>query len=171
RNRVSAVASSSNGVVSTNSSDYTDVLRAAGATFPLTDIDDASASANYNGASDTWLNVYEIDYVICLRTSTTAFSWYGGTALTTGESTLKSYINNFGTLECYENNNVYVICGDMPVMLRIAYVAQTMYGSVFGQDYAYNLHVEFVEKFFGWNESMIEGKTFVASMEDLGIAS
>lgn len=170
RNKATAVASSSNNVVSTGSSDYTDVLRAAGALFPLTDIDAASATANYNGSSDTWLNAYDVDYVICLRTSTTAFSWYGGTALTDGASTLRTYANNWRTLECYENNNVYVICGDMPVMLRIAYVAQTLYGDVFGPDYAYDLHVEFAEKFFGWDESMIRGKAFVASMEALGIA-
>jgi ABC-type Fe3+-hydroxamate transport system substrate-binding protein len=170
KNKVSAVAASSNDGVSTNSSDYTDVLRAAGATFPLMDIDDASSSVTYNGSSDTWLNSYDLDYVICLRTSNTGYSWYGGTALTDGSSTLKTYVNNWRTLECYEKNHVYVICGDMPVMLRIAYVAQTLYEDVFGQDYAYNVNVEFVEKFFGWDESMIKGKPFVVSMEDLGVA-
>ncbi|MCL2317673.1 MAG: dockerin type I repeat-containing protein [Methanomassiliicoccaceae archaeon] len=170
--KAKAIAASSTDGVSTDTSDYTDVLRAAGAEFPITGINfGGSTSKTYNGTSDTWLNVFEIDYVMCIRTSTTAFSWYGGSALTTGTATLKTYMNNWRTLECYENNNVYVICGDMPVMLRIAYAAQTMYSDIFGSDYAYNLNVGFVKKFFGWEESMIKDKPFVVSMADLGLAS
>ncbi|MDR0523069.1 MAG: dockerin type I repeat-containing protein [Candidatus Methanoplasma sp.] len=171
KDRVSAVASSSNTSVSTSSSDYTEALIAAGATFPLADRNAASASDNYNGASDTWLNKYELDYVVCIRTSAAGFSWYGGTADTAGKATLTGYINNFKTLKCYqEGKNVYVLCGDMPVMLRIAYAAQIFYPGEFGSGYAEGLHIDFAEKFFGWDESMVKGKAFYVSMDGLGIA-
>ncbi len=170
KNKASAVTSSSDTGVSTASSDYTDVLLAAGASFPLYDRDSTSATESYIGGESVWLNKYDVDYVIPLRTSTTAFSWYGGNALTDGKETLTKYINNFRTLECYEKNNVFVVSGDMPVMMRIAYIAQTLYTDVFGEDYADNYHKDFVKKFFGWDANMIDGKSFVASMEDLGIA-
>ena len=172
KNKVSAVTSSSNTAISSNTSDYTDVLLAAGAVFPITGIDWAgSASKSYDHTQgDTWLNAYSIDYVIPIRTSVeNTFSWYAGTAITAGSNTLKSYMNYFQTLECYKNKNVYVVCGDMPVVLRIAYVAQILYPDVFGQDFAYNYNVNFVKKFFGWEESAIKGKPFYVSMNDVGI--
>jgi ABC-type Fe3+-hydroxamate transport system substrate-binding protein len=169
--KVSAVTSSSNTAISTASSDYTEVLTAAGAYFPLTDIDSASASANYNGKEDTWLNKYDIDFVISIRTSTTAFSWYAGEAETKGKTTLTGYIGNFNTLECYEKGNVYVLCGEMPVMIRIAYAAQILYPEIFGDDYGYDYHVDFVKKFFGWNEDTIKDKPFFVSVKSLEISA
>jgi len=173
KNKASAVTSSSNTAISSNTSDYTDVLLAAGAVFPITSIDWAgSASKTYDYSSgDTWLNAFNIDYVIPIRTSVEGiFSWYGGTAITEGSNTLKSYMSYFQTLECYKNSNVYIVCGDMPVVLRIAYIAQILYPDVFSEDYAYNCHLDFVKAFFGWSEDDIEGKPFYVSMSDVGIA-
>ncbi|MDR2846022.1 MAG: hypothetical protein LBV63_01935 [Candidatus Methanoplasma sp.] len=169
--KVSAVTASSNTAISTASSDYTEVLTAAGAYFPLTDIDSASSNATYNGKEDTWLNKYDIDYVISIRTSTTSFSWYAGEAETKGKTTLTGYIDNFKTLECYENSNVYVLCGEMPVMIRIAYAAQILYPEIFGEDFGYDYHVDFVKTFFGWDEDAIKDKPFFVSMKSLGISS
>jgi ABC-type Fe3+-hydroxamate transport system substrate-binding protein len=171
KDRVSAVTSSSNTSVSTASSDYTEVLTAAGAYFPLTDIDSASSSVNYDGSQDTWLNKYDIDRVICIRTSTTAFSWYAGEATVKGKATLTGYIDNFRTLECYEEKNVYVVCGDMPVMIRIAYAAQILHPEMFGEDYGLGHHIDFAEKFFGWGADRIEGKPFYVSMDSLGMSA
>ncbi|MCL2147833.1 MAG: dockerin type I repeat-containing protein [Methanomassiliicoccaceae archaeon] len=171
RGSVSAVASSMNRYVSTARSDYANVLRMAGASFPLTDIESASGTVfGYDGASDTWLNAYDVDYIVCISTSTDAFSWYGGTVVSSGAATLKAHMGNFRTLECFEKGNVYAISGDMPVMLRIAYAAQIFYGGDFGPDYAYNLHVDFVKRFFGWDEGMVKGKPFSVSMGDLGVS-
>ena len=97
------------------------------------------------------------------------FSWYEGTAITKGSSTLKNYMSFFQTLECYQKGNVYVVCGDMPVVLRIAYIAQILYPNIFGQDFAYNYNLEFVQKFFGWDESMVKNKPFYVSMSDVGL--
>lgn len=172
KKKVSAVTSSSNTAVSSDTSDYTDVLTAAGAKFPITGIDWAgSASKSYDYRNgDTWLNVFSIDYVIPIRTSVEgSFSWYEGTAITRGSTTLKNYMSYFQTLECYQKGNVYVVCGDMPVVLRIAYIAQIMYSDTFGEDFAYNYNLEFVQKFFGWDESMVKNKPFYVSMSDVGL--
>ncbi|MCL2147832.1 MAG: dockerin type I repeat-containing protein [Methanomassiliicoccaceae archaeon] len=165
--RVTAVASSMTTYVSTGRSEYAYVLQAAGADYVLSDLGIPGTSVSYVGASDTWLNAYDFDYLVCMRGSSAAIgSWYGDTVST---AVLASQLDNFSTLECYEKNNVYVICGELPVMLRIAYTAQALYGDVFGPDYAYNLHVDFVKRFFGWDESMIKDKPFLFSMEDLGL--
>jgi len=177
--KVSAVTSSSNNAISSNTSDYTNVLLAAGAVFPLTGVDwSGSASKTYDYTQgDSWLNAYNVDYVIPIRTSVVsssasapaAFSWYGGIAITAGSPTLKLYMSYFQTLECYQKGNVYVVCGDMPVVLRIAYVAQILYPGAVGENFAYNYNVDFVEKFFGWSESDIAGKPFCVSMSDVGL--
>jgi ABC-type Fe3+-hydroxamate transport system substrate-binding protein len=181
KDKVSAVTASSNNAISSNTSDYTNVLLAAGATYPLDGIDwGGSASKTYDvNNGDTWLNSYDIDYIIPIRTSVdvtgvsasapSAFSWYGGTALTDGKATLSLYMSYFRTTQSYHNDDVYIVCGDMPVVLRIAYVAEVLYPDAVGENFAYNYNLEFVEKFFGWNEDAIKGKPFCVSMSDLGI--
>ncbi|MDR3075369.1 MAG: hypothetical protein LBU30_04960 [Candidatus Methanoplasma sp.] len=170
KNRVTAVTSSSDRAISSSTSDYTDVLMAAGAVFPIDKEDWAGSSSKNFNPGDTWIYNYDIDYLIPIRTSVAgAFSWYEGTAVTGGSNTLKGYMNIWNTLECYRDGNVYVVCGDMPVVLRIAYVAQILYPDVFGEDFAYGYHLDFVEKFFGWDEDMIKGKPFYVSMSDVGI--
>jgi len=175
-NKVSAISSSSNNTVSAPTSDYTDMLLAAGATYPLNSIDwGGSATKAYNKASDTWLNGYsdQIDYIIPMRTGTTSgtnvLSWYDGADKNGGYAILKGYAEQFSTMGAFFNENVYIVCGDMPVVLRIAYLAQTMYGDVLGDDFADNYHKDFIVKFFGWEESAIEGKKFCVSLADVGI--
>jgi len=177
--RASAVTSSSTRAISSARSDYTDVLRAAGALFPEGIPDTSSATLSYTGGVDTWLNAIDIDYVILLRTSVDtaqdSFSWYKGEAekeregssIVGGAKVLREYINNFKTLECFEKGNVYVVCGDMPVMLRIAYCAQILYPDIFGEDYGDKYNLDFVKKFFGWNEDMVKGKPFFVSQDSL----
>lgn len=172
KKKASAVTSSSNTDISSNLSDYTNALIAAGAVFPVTSIDWAgSASKKYDyREGDTWLNVFDIDYVIPIRVSVAGtFSWYEGTAITKGSAVLKNYMSFFQTMECYQKGNVYVVCGDMPVVLRIAYIAQILYPDVVGHNFAYNYNLDFVQKFFGWDENMIKGKPFYVSMRDVGL--
>lgn len=168
--RVSAIASSSNASVGTSSSEFTKALITAGATFPLTDVDSASATASYN-KGDAWLSRYHIDYVFNIRTSPSGSSWYGGTVLTDASSNIVSMIDLFSLLECYqEDKNVYVMSGDMPVMLRVAYAAETMYPEIFGNGYADSKHQDFAKRFMGLDQSFMEGKRFIISMADAGLA-
>lgn len=174
KNKVSAVASSMTTYVSLLSSNNTEIIQAAGAEYPLADLKSGSStSIAFTRGSDTWLYNYKIDRLILLRGSSSAatgpFSWYGGTAMTTGFNTVKGYFDNWESTECYKKGNVYIVCGDMPVILRVAYVAQILYPNIFGQDFAYNYNVDFIQKFFGWDENMIKDKPFCISMSDVGI--
>lgn len=174
RKKASAVASSMTTSISLLTSNNTDIILAAGAEYPLADMSSGSStSVTFTRGADTWLYNYKIDYLILLRGSSSAatgpFSWYGGTAMTTGSNTVKGYFSNWESTECYQKGNVYVVCGDMPVVLRVAYIAQILYPNVFGQDFAYKYNLDFVQKFFGWDENMIKGKLFSVSMGDAGI--
>ena len=164
--KVSAAASSMSVYVSSPNSDNTTIIKIAGAVCPL-DIDTGSSTTKvYNGGEDTWLNNYELDYLIMLRGSGTGYSWYGGT-IENAAGTFRTHLNNWRTLECYFNDNVYIVCGEMPVALRVAYVSQIFYQTALGQDFAYNYHADYVEKFFGWDEDAIKGRPFSLSMSDL----
>jgi len=168
--RVSAISSSMSAMVSTKNSDYTEVLTTAGAIFPMQDRNDSASSIRYDSASDTWLNQYDIDYLICIRTSTATFSWYGNEAQSNaGKAVLRGYISAFNTLQCYENGNGYAICGDMPTMLRIAYSAEILYPNLFKDNFAEKCHIDFVKKFFGWDEDKVKGKKFSVSMAEVGL--
>lgn len=168
--RVSAVSSSSDKTVGTRISEYTKMLQMAGATFPLTDIDGSKATVKYSEAEkDTWLANYEIDYIMNIRVSPTGTSWYGGNV--TPEK-VKAMFTQFSKTAAYEEGKVFVICGDMPVMLRVAYSAGIMYSELFAEGWADALHLDFAKKFMGFEnpDDFMEGKKFVISMTDAGLA-
>ena len=168
--KVSAVPSSTQGYFSTGTSEYTNVTAAAGATYPLEDYrDHASTSVAHNLTSGgTWFLAYDIDYIINIRASPTGYSWYGGTALDAA-ATIEAMFTQWSATECYSKNNVYLVCGDMPVILRIAYVAEILYPGLFENGYADALHLEFAKKFMGFSDSFMSGKKFAVSMADVGL--
>lgn len=170
-NKVNAVASSGDNRISTASSEYGKVLSIAGANYPLPDaIGSGSTVASFSPGAENWLLNYDIDYIISMRTSPESSSWYGGTVLTDTLSTVKGYFMQYSDLECYESDDVYVISGDMPVMLRIAYSAEIMYGDLFEGGWADSKHMEFAYNFMGFDKSDMEGKKFVLTKGDVGLS-
>jgi|GEM_PF-647250 len=173
--RVSAIASSSDGNVSSHLSDFTDVLTIAGAKYPSSIVSHLGSSYTSTVVSykehnnETWLRAHDVDKVINIRVSPTGTSWYGGTA--PGHANINNMMTQFDKLQAYENNNVYIMSGDMPVMLRIAYAAEILYPDLFGEGYADSLHVDFADRFLGFDSEFMEGKKFVITMADLGLAN
>ena len=134
--------------VSGGISDYKDVITTAGATYAIPDAVvkgiSGYASGAYFSSSDTWLYNYEFDYIVSIRTG----GWYSGMDSSTMVQKYNSTMEYLTNTEAYENGNAYVIVGDGPIIIRIAYAATVLYPSLFTEDWANQLNQEFFEKFY-----------------------
>lgn len=146
--KVSAVTSNGNGAqgawMSAGDSDYKNVLIAAGATYAIDDgtRPNAYGSGDYFGSGDTWLYNYNFDYLISIRTN----GWYSGTVNATQKYTESmQYLTH---TQAYENGKAYVVVGDGPIPIRIAYCAAVMYPSIFSMDWANSVNQEFFQKYY-----------------------
>ncbi len=136
--RISAVASSSKGSVSTKHSDYTDVVIAAGATFPLTDLSTESSSVKLGDG----IYNYDIDYIIRIKTG----KWYEGGV---NKVTMYKEVEDFALTKAYQDGHAYVISGEMPIPCRVAYTAEIFYPEKFAAGFGDAKHQEFANIFFG----------------------
>ncbi len=159
--------------VSSGTSDYTKVAVTAGGEFALADFDFGTSSSSPKMTDlGLWLKPYDVEKIIHIKTAGTTgtvFSWYGGTAITDGVETLKTGPLAFSNTEAYYNDNVYVVCGDMPVLLRVAYAAHVLYPEVFSEEWAESYNVSHSTQFLGMTESDIRNGVFFVTMEDLGL--
>ena len=155
--------------ISSGISDYTDSVTFAGGNFAMPDYDfgNSTASSKYEDLGQ-WLYDYDIDKIILMRTGS-GFSWYGGTALDSGFDKLWSYVMAFSDSEPFYNNEVYVISGDMPLLLRTVYSACILYPELFTEEWADSYNVEHCTQFLGMDEETVRGGTYLVTMEDLGI--
>lgn len=145
--KVSAITS--NGSVSNNriwisagTSDYVDVIEYAGGVYALDDsvLTDYTSGA-YFYSSDTWLYNYDFDYIISIKTG----DWYSGTV----DDTTKydTSLSIFSETKAYQNGNAYVITGDAPIPIRVAYAASVMYSDIFSEEWADEKNQEFFNLF------------------------
>ncbi len=156
--------------ISSDTSDYTSAVVSAGGNFALKgyDFKGSSSSAKMTDLGK-WLVDYDIDKLIVIKTGS-GFSWYGGTALTTGLTTVQNCALAFSDSEPYYNNEVYVLSGDMPVILRTVYAACILYPDLFTKEWADNLNVEHCTQFLGLDESTVRSGQFYVSMADMGLS-
>ncbi len=156
--------------ISSDTSDYTAVLISAGGSFALDgyDFGTSSSSSKYEDLGQ-WLVDYGIDKLVIIRTGS-GYSWYGGTALTDGVSTLTSYMMAFSDSEPFYNNEVYVLSGDMPILLRTVYAACILYPDLFDEEWAEEYNVQLCTEYLGLSEDTVRGGTYYVSMEDLGLS-
>ena len=47
----------------------------------------------------------------------------------------------------YQDGNYMILNGNMPVVIRIAYMAAIFYPDIFGEDYGEKAHQEFIDNF------------------------
>lgn len=143
--RVTAMASSSDNNVSTKNSDYTDVIRMAGAKCPVDSRTDTASSI----VIGDWLYTADMnpDKIIQLRTGGgLGGSWYDNSV---SKLKMKEVSDKFKLTKAYKANEVFVISGDIPIVARVAYSASALYPTIFSDSYADGIHQEFVDKFLG----------------------
>jgi ABC-type Fe3+-hydroxamate transport system substrate-binding protein len=144
--------------ISAGTSDYKDVLLAAGAIYGISDDTRPNkfGSGDYFAGGGTWLYNYDFEYLISIRTG----GWYSGTVDAAAKYT--ESMQFLTHTEAYENGKAYVVVGDGPIPIRIAYCAAVMYPEIFSMHWANSINQEFFEKYYG-EQVDLTGRFFVIS--------
>lgn len=138
-----AAASNTTGSLAKASSDYSQLLVEAGAVLPD---DSRFGSSTVKIASADWLYDIQIDSIVSIRTGGgLGGSWYLGDFTADG---IKAVFAPMSKLKAYENNQCYIIDGELPIPLRLAYAAEVLFPDIFEDGYADKLHQEFCDKFY-----------------------
>lgn len=125
--------------VSGTSSDYYTMTEMAGGN----NIADWSNSTKRFEEGDTWLldEKYNADFIFHFRTVTYP------DGLT--ESEIARYSGYFEDTYTYQNGGYYLINGSLPLPVRLAVMAETMYSDCFEEGWAESLFQEYVTEFLG----------------------
>ena len=146
--KVKALASSMNGYISSEDSDYTQMLISAGAEYGIPGYNFGGSTSilaadNLSIFDDT---KYKYDYIVHVRT-TLGYS-------SDNAQYVKDWADYTAAFTRWENseNGQYLVSGVVPVPIRIAYCAYAMYGdsvSSLSLQWANNLHAKFVHLYPG----------------------
>ena len=157
---VSAVASSMNGYISSEGSDYTQTVVRAGATFGAAALDfGGSTSAKIVDHPEFY--TYDCQYVIHLRTAIT----YGQTPESNKEA-WDTYTAAFEQWK-YADSGQYIVSGTIPVPLRLAYTAAALHSDVVDIDKVDGFHQQFVDKLYDGLDFNISELKFLITPADM----
>ncbi len=157
---VTAVASSMNGYISSEGSDYTQTVLLAGADFGASKLDfGGSTSAKIVDHPEFY--TYDCQYVIHLRTAIS----YGQTDadLKTAWDTYTGYFSNWK----YADSGQYIVSGTVPVPLRLAYTAAALHSDVVDIDKVNGFHQQFVDEFYDGLDFDISSMKFLITPADM----
>ena len=154
--KVPFIASSMTGYISVGDSDYNNVGRLAGGVYALESMDTGTTTSiklvDYPQVLNTTL--YNFDRILHLRTG----NFYDGT-----EDFDKKWSDYTAPFADWVNgtDGQFIICGGMPVPLRVAYAAEILHPDIVSAGFADALHQQLVDKFFNGDKLDISSMTFV----------
>ena len=102
-------------------------------------IADWDAMSQRFNIGDEWMYSYNPDYIIHARSI-----GYGEIDLQETWDLLSIY---FTEMPAYKDGNYVILNGNMPVIVRIAYMASIFYPDIIGEDYGDIKHQEFLDRF------------------------
>ncbi len=150
------VASSMTGYISVGNSDYNKVGTMAGGKYGLEGLDTGTTTsikvADYPQVYNT--KQYNFDYILHLRTG----NYYANTV--DADKLWNDYTAAFGDWE-KGTDGQYIICGGMPVPMRVAYATAVMHPDKADIAWADGLHQQLVDKFFNGDKLDIASMNFV----------
>ncbi|MBR2254237.1 MAG: hypothetical protein IJ856_00210, partial [Candidatus Methanomethylophilaceae archaeon] len=143
----SGCAASMNGYLSSDGSDYTDVLLHAGLKFGLEGYDfGSSTSVKTADHLDVWdTTKYDWDYIVHIRTAL----GYG----TVSESTLKAYADSFSLWKNKDGVGQFALTGAAPAPLRVLYLEAGLNDNL-SKETVDALHQRFIDDFFEANHNL-----------------
>ncbi|MBO4798754.1 MAG: hypothetical protein J5494_08320, partial [Candidatus Methanomethylophilaceae archaeon] len=136
-----AVASSSNGSISSITSDYTQSVLTAGAEFPLGSIDFAGSSGL---AIVEHPEVYLIDFPYLFHIRNQVSYDQSPESLQDAWDTATAPFKDWK----YADSGQYVVCAIMPMCLRVAYVATVLHPDTVSIEKVNEFHQKLVDDFF-----------------------
>lgn len=155
-----AVASSMTGYISSEGSDYTAVVLAAGSVFGLDGVD-FGGSTSIKIVDHPEVYTYDFEYIIHLRTGLS----YSQTS-ESNASTWSTCTSPFSDWQ-YAESGQYVVSGTVPVPLRIAYSACALHSDVVDVDTIDAYHQQFVDLLYGGLQFDISSMSFLLTPEDM----
>ncbi|MDO5852566.1 MAG: hypothetical protein Q4Q62_00575 [Thermoplasmata archaeon] len=154
------VVSSMTGYLSSVTSDYTQVVLAAGAEYGIPDVAfGGSTSLKIEDHPEVY--TYDFDYIIHVRSNLN----YVQTQETI-DSLWSTYTPAFSDWE-HAADGQYIISGMIPVSLRVAYAAEILHSDAIDLDKINEYHQQFVNQFFNGKDYDISSLTFIISSEDV----
>lgn len=139
KGKVGVMISSLTSNLSGQSSGYTVMLETAGG-YNMADWNESTKKVT---EGDTWfLDPKYASNILFLGSS----SDYGGTGFKAADDT--KYENLYKDHHAYTDGKVYRYSTGIPVICRIAYYAEAMNPDCFSENWAHNIHQQFVDKFF-----------------------
>ena len=138
--RVTALSVTMTNYVGGTTSDYYAATMIAGA-INLADWEKTTMRFNLG---DEWLleEKYQSDYIIHSRSI-----GYGAFGEDDLKNTWNTYSQYFAEMDAYKDGNYVILNANMPVPLRLAYMASVFYPDIFGSDYGERMHQIFVDSF------------------------
>lgn len=130
---------------------------------------DWSTTTKQFNDGDEWLlnEKYHVDVFI-------HFHNYGYDTSADLSSMYNTYRENFDAIQTVKDGNYYMINGNMPAVVRLAYTASILYPEVFGADYGDIVHQEYIDSFIDNLSSegyKVTDMKFVLTDSDFGITS
>ena len=169
----SGAASSMSVYVSVKGSSNTDIIEQAGLSCPVSNTESSGTTLKYTGGTDTWLNNLDLDYLIILKGSSSGWSWfdekYGAEDLpqSPNSSSYQYHMNNFSSLQCYKEGNVFIVSSMMPGPLKSAIIAQYVYPELFDDGWAESFISEYYQKYLGFSQQKCENLKYILTEEDV----
>lgn len=92
---------------------------------------------------DTWFLDPKYSSDVLLLGSSCGYSDTGFKSETIG-----AYTDLYKNHDAWKTDHAYIYSTSMPVVVRVAYFAECIYGDCFEENFAHNIHQEYVNKFF-----------------------
>lgn len=155
-----ALASSSDGGISSETSDYTEAIELAGGKFALDNKVDFGGSSSIKIASHPEVYQYKIDVLVHLRT---------GLAYDQTAESVAKYWSTYTTpfADAPSTMKQYIVSGTVPVCLRVAYAAVALNPDLVSLDKINEFHQQFFDNLFDGKTIDISSLKFFVSAEDM----
>ncbi|WP_400203450.1 dockerin type I domain-containing protein [Candidatus Methanomassiliicoccus intestinalis] len=133
--RVTSISVTMSNYVGGTASDYYTATELAGSK----NVGDWNTTTQRFNIGEEWLLEYDPDFIIHAKSI-----GYGTIDIQKAWDTYSQY---FKDMNAYKDGNYYILNGNMPVALRIAYMAQVFYPEIFGENYGEQLHQQYIDNF------------------------
>ncbi|MBQ8180036.1 MAG: hypothetical protein IJ026_06340 [Candidatus Methanomethylophilaceae archaeon] len=133
--KVTSLSVTMSNSVGGTTSDYYDATTRAGS---INIADWNTTTQKYEEGAE-WIHQYPAQFIIHARTL-----GYGEIDI---QKTWTSNGELFSDTHAYKNGNYYILNGNIPVHLRVAYMAEIFYPDIFGEGYGDKAHQEYVDEF------------------------
>lgn len=175
------VAASHQTRISAKNSSNVTLLVQAGLNCPVSGVSAKSGDVmtlTYEGGKDTWLNYLNLDAVVVLKGSAPVTKTVDGSSMKVGWSwfdkdyatadlppDFAKYIQNYTTLDCYDN--CIVLSTMLPAPLKAGVLADYYYTDLFEDGWIEGYVSDYLKTYWGFSDSQVQGQKYLLTKTDV----